>query len=82
MSIKHATAKLQLKNTTVRNIINLWRRNGRLYPNDIDKAKDADSRRLRQLAKSTRRLLMIAIDVPDGPKLMVKIERPAPIKNF
>ena len=77
MSMLQATTKLKI--TTARNTINLWKNKGKLYPNDSNKTKAAEFTRLRQLAKSTRRHLMITINVPDRPHFMLKIERPASI---
>ena len=83
VSTQEASAKLQLKNTTARNIIKLWQTKGRLYQNDttarkvnIERAKVAIISRQKLLAKSSCRRLLITIDVPDRTNFRVKIGRP------
>ena len=88
MSVLLAASKLNLKYTTARNIIKLWKTKSRFCRSvgDGDEtesdnahrsdngAKVADFTLQRQLFKSTRRHLMISIDVPERRKFIIKID--------
>ena len=88
MSVLLAASKLDLKYTTARNIIKLWKTKSRFCRSvgDGDEtesdnahrsdngAKVADFTLQRQLFKSTRRHLMISIDVPERRKFIIKID--------